>query len=77
MDYSKLFKDLASGKLDKDKVYMIMDNDSSYLAYHDDSLTGEECDEKAEDLTEEYGTGGGQFDIMEIVEAAGCDCEGC
>jgi len=71
MDYKRLIEDFKSGKLDKNKYYLVLDNDD--IGFY---TVGEE-DEEYERLCELYGRGNGYNDIGDILYAAGVPCEWC
>lgn len=72
MDYERVIEDFASGKLDKNKVTLVMDNDGGYWNVKDD----DDC-EQSELLNAEYGTPNGYNDIVSVLNAAGVPCEWC
>lgn len=72
MDYKKVIEDFASGKLDKNKVTLVMDNDGGYWSVKDD-----EDGEQSDLLDAEYGKPDGYSDIVSVLRAAGVPSEWC
>ena len=77
MDYKKIIEDFKSGKLDKTKVELTMDNDICYLSSIDTSMSCEENDDWYYKFQKEYGSGEGYQDIVKIANAAGINCKWC
>jgi hypothetical protein len=80
MDYKRLIEDFKSGKLDKNKYYLQLDNDIIILCvnYYDEDDNEIEVDEEEyERLCEFYGRGNGYNDIGCILDAVGIPCEWC
>ena len=77
MNYQKIIDDFKSGKLDKSKHELTMDNDTCYLSSIDPTLSEEENDEMYFKLKDEYGTGEGYGDIVKIFQAAGVNSDWC
>ena len=77
MNYEKLIKDFNEGKLKKHNVKLVMDNDSSYFDFDDDGMTPEQADEYSQKLKKDYGVSDGYSDIVEVLKAAGVNCEWC
>lgn len=77
MNYAQLISDFNDGTLDKSKVTLVMDNDSSYFTVDDEDMTPEQMDAYIETLKEKYGTSEGYSDIVDVLNAAGVNCEWC
>jgi hypothetical protein len=78
MNYKQLISDFADGTLDPKRVSLQMDNDSCGLTVYDDHMEDEQIDKEQESLEKIYGgDGGGECDIMEILEAAGIPAHWC
>lgn len=75
MNYKKVIEDFNNGALDKNKVQLVMDNDGGYwIGLTDD----EDLNEKiSEDLEIEYGVPDGYKDVVDILNAAGVNCDWC
>lgn len=67
MNYNKLSDDIASGKLDAKKYYIQVENDFSCLCYAGDDLSEDEYEEENDRVEAIYGTGGGDYDIEDII----------
>ena len=74
--YTNLAHAFSSGELDKDKYFLMLDNDNCRLCYVDDSLSEEELDAKNEECVEWF-CGNGYSDLAEVCDAAGIPCEWC
>lgn len=77
MNYEQLIKDFNNGTIDKSKVTLVMDNDCSYFTVEDEDMTPEQNDEYCEKLKEIYGRSEGYSDIVNVLKAAGVNCEWC
>lgn len=78
MDYKKVIDDFRSGKIDRDKWSVVMDNDSGYWRYTgDDALSLPEREELERKMTAEYGKPDGYRDIVDVLNAAGVPAEWC
>jgi hypothetical protein len=76
MDYEKLFAAKKAGKIEKDMV-LIMDNDSGCWHCNNYLLSEEDREKKQDQYKKTYGTPGGYRDIVEVLNAAGIECEWC
>lgn len=75
MDYKRVIEDFNNGTLDKTKIVLVMDNDTScWQGLTDDDDLNETI---AEEATIKYGRSGGYSDIVAILAAAGVSCEWC
>ena len=77
MDYKKLQKDIASGKLDANKVGLYIDKDMAWGFDRTDSLSDEEWEEKHTFLEKEYGESCGKEDFWELLQLVGIHAEEC
>ena len=74
MDYKKLIADFHSGKLDRNRVKLYMDNDDGFLSVDavDDSIEAiQQSEHQQSELGKEYGYSNGHEDVVEILNAAG------
>ena len=74
MDYTKLFKDKAAGKIDA-RMSIIFDNDGGYWECdtEDDSFN----EKMQEEYKKKYGDPGGYRDTVDIMVAAGFNADWC
>jgi hypothetical protein len=75
MKYQQVIEDFNNGTLDKNEVQLIMDNDGGYwqgLTDNDDLN-----DKLAEDAEKKYGSPEGYKDIVDVLNAAGVNCDWC
>lgn len=77
MNYEKLIKDFKSGKLKERNVRLVMDNDCSYFDFDQDGMTEAQIDKYRAKLDKEYGESNGYSDIVDVLIAAGVNCEWC
>ncbi len=76
MNYKKVIEDFNSGVLDKTKVMLRMDNDEGYWEILEE-LSDYEHDKKSDELIEKYGRPDGYRDIVDVLVAAGVNCDWC
>ena len=74
MNYKKLFKDKADGKIDG-RMTIVFDNDGGYWACDIDDE--DEADRMCEKYEEKYGSPDGYRDVVDIMLAAGFKAEWC
>lgn len=75
MDYKKVIEDFNNGTLDKNKIQLVIDNDGGYWeGLTDDDDLNEEISLAAEI---KYGDPGGYNDIVDVLKAAGVNCDWC
>lgn len=77
MNYAQLISDFNDGTLDKDTIQLVMDNDGSYFTVLDGDMSDEEKDKITDSLDKKYGSSNGYEDIVEVLQAAGVNCEWC
>jgi hypothetical protein len=77
MDYHKVIEDFANGTLDKDHVTVVMDNDGGYWNVDFPDKSDDENDELRDQYINTYGEPEGYRDIVDILIAAGVNCEWC
>ena len=75
MLYKQVIDDFKSGKIDRDFVTLKMDNDGGYweCSYKDKTL--EENEAEAELYEARYGCPEGYRDIVDVLKAAGVNCD--
>jgi len=78
MNYQKLIKDAQDGNLryDPSIVKLRMDNDGGYWEVLGD-LDYEEARDVEDKIKEIYGLPDGYRDIVEVLNAAGVNCDWC
>jgi len=76
MNYKKLFDDKKAGKVDDDMI-LIMDNDGGYWCCNNNSISEEMREAKVDQYKKKYGEPGGYTDIVDVINAAGIECEWC
>jgi len=77
MDYKKLFKDKAEGKI-SDDMTVVFDNDGGYWSYTGAKELSEEEEEKlCEEYENKYGCPDGYGDVVDIMVGAGMNAEWC
>lgn len=75
MNYKKVIEDFNNGTLDKNKVQLVIDNDGGYwVGLTDDDALNEKI---GYDLDIEYGVPDGYKDVVDILNAAGVNCDWC
>ncbi len=73
MNYKKVIEDFGNGTLDKKKIQLVMDNDGGYWeGLTDDDDLNEDIAEAAEI---KYGEPDGYRDIVDVLNAAGVNCD--
>lgn len=77
MNYKQVIEDFNNGTLDREKVTLVMDNDGGYWLYYDEALEEDKCDDIAGELAKKYGKPEGYNDIVDVLNAAGVNCEWC
>lgn len=75
MNYELVIKDFKNGTLNKNKIQLVMDNDGGYW----EGLTDDDDEnEKLSDAAEaKYGSPEGYKDIVDVLNAAGVNCDWC
>ena len=77
MDYKKLFKDKAEGKI-SDDMTVVFDNDCGYWSYTGSKELSEEEEEKlCKEYEKKYGLPDGYGDVVDIMVGAGMNAEWC
>lgn len=76
MNYRKLFKDKAEGKIDNDML-LVMDNDGGYWQCTNEEYSEELKLIKQDTYEERYGTPEGYRDIVDVLNAAGINADWC
>lgn len=77
MDYKQAIDDFRSGVIDREKWQLVMDNDSGYWQYIGPDI-GDDAQIDAEDaMTKKYGSPEGYRDIVDVLNAAGVNCDWC
>lgn len=74
MDYKKLFKDKAEGKIDE-RMVIVFDNDGGYWRCETDN--DDEAVRMYEEYENRYGAPDGYIDLVDIMIGAGFKAEWC
>ena len=77
MNYKKVIEDFNSGVIDKNKFQLVMDNDSGYWSCLDESVGNEKREYLEGVMKDKYGTPEGYRDIVDVLDAAGVNCDWC
>jgi len=75
MNYKKLLEDARTGKLHP-QAQLAMDNDGGYWDL-DGDFSDEDFQRITAELEVEYGLPDGYKDIVDVLQAAGIDCDWC
>jgi hypothetical protein len=76
MDYLKIAEDFKSGKLNREKHSLVIDDRTwSHISSNDSKLSKQENKDETERLRDIYEDGSGEEDIDAILEALGIPVE--
>lgn len=77
MKYEQVIKDYKNGIISKNRFVLVMDNDGGYWSCIDESLSDDYREHLEEVMEKKYGSPEGYRDIVEVLNAAGVNCEWC
>ena len=77
MNYKKVIEDFNSGEIDKDRFQLVMDNDGGYWSYIHPGIDDYNATDLEEMMEEKYGSPEGYRDIVDVLNAAGVNCDWC
>ena len=77
MKYKEVMQAYKDGTIDAKKTTLVMDNDGGYWMHHDESISEDEREKIESDLDDKYGTPDGYRDIVDVLVAAGVNCDWC
>lgn len=77
MDYKRVIEDFNNGTIDPEKFQVVMDNDSGYWVCLDEEIDDDERDNAVDKMSEKYGDPAGYNDIVDVLNAAGVNCDWC
>lgn len=76
MNYKKVIEDYRNGTIDPEKWVVVMDNDGGYWSYIGDE-NEDEGDRLTKQMRKKYGEPCGYKDIVDVLNAAGVNCDWC